>query len=142
MRLDMPRFNLTRTTCLLVLSAALTSVIFFYPSVTAARDAAVHPEHELPSDPFSQDSHLAPIKQHNRQWPWLSLLSSGVMDQEREGVNVVYGADGLVRGWEPRETSSSAKFGYTKLSEKVRRRHPIHDLILQGQERWAALLER
>jgi hypothetical protein len=63
------------------------------------------------------------------------------MDQEREGVNIEYGRDGLVRGWEPREINS-AKTGYIKLSERVRRKHPIHELIERGQQRWSALLER
>lgn len=149
----MPRFRPTRTACILVFSAALTSVLFLYPSaISATIHHTLYPGEEyIPIDSLpptlSPDTEgmIGAVRKHGRgrHWGWLSYLTPSRQEEgegKDEGVNVVYADDGLVRGWDPREEIS--KTGYIKLSEGVRKHHPIHDLIARGQEKWAALLER
>ena len=158
----MPRFKPTRTACVLVFSAALTSVLFFYPSVIGATlHQNLYPTDyqpiEIEQEVLAQDPQFVPApppavaplavpgtaRKHGQSrsghWGWLSYFSPSVTSEE-EDVDVVYADDGLVRGWELEE--DLPKTGYIRLSETVRKRHPIHDLIARGQARWTALLER
>lgn len=142
--LDMPRFRLTRATCVLALAATVSIVLFLYPSGTRAQQR----HDDTPSDPFSQDSHLLRKSSHQgQQWPWLAHLSSAWKDSDE--VRIEYAADGLVRGWDPLASEQQEgaeekkkKKGYVKLSERVRRNHPIYELIEKGQQRWTDLLAR
>ena len=152
---DMPRIKPTRAACILVLSAALTSVILFYPSaISTTIHNRLYPDDFLPFDPLSLDHDASVPEQvvgvvqkqgnaNSRNWGWLSYLyPSNTEDEEVDGVNLVYADDGLVRGWESTEDLTLPQTGYIKLSETVRERHPILDLIEKGQEKWAKLLER
>lgn len=156
----MPRIKPTRTACILVLSAALTSVVLFYPSaISASIHDSLYPDEYLPIDPLSltPDSGVSGPPVGNvrklgnvhgggkgRQWGWLSYLYPSTIedDEEVDGVEIVYADDGLVRGWESTDDLTLPKTGYIKVSETVRKRHPILELIEKGQEKWAALLER
>jgi hypothetical protein len=68
--------------------------------------------------------------------------SEGEGYAEEEDIHITFGEDGLIRGWDDR--SGEATQGYAKLSSssRIKRTHPIYDLIKRGNEKWANLLER
>lgn len=121
---------------------------------------------------LGREENAEALRRHrvDNQWPWLAYVTGRIkggqapaavqeweehqheveepdegedyeeVKQVQEDSQITFAPDGLVRGWEDR--GAEATQGYAKLSSRVKRTHPIYELIKRGNEKWTNLLVR